>query len=178
VGRIVKGVGGVIPGPVLDARAEAQSVRARARDEGRAEAAAVLVAARAEAQRLLAAARPAALSLAVKMAEKIVGRAVALDPAVMAEIVGEALDAARPRAGLLRVRVHPDDLAALAPRREALLARLADGAALELCADESVGRFGCVVETPVGRIDARLETQLAALEAALGGDADGEGRRG
>jgi flagellar biosynthesis/type III secretory pathway protein FliH len=43
-------------------------------------------------------------------------------------------------------------------------------------ADEAVGRYGCVIETPHGRVDARLETQLAALERALG--AVGEGPRG
>jgi len=36
-------------------------------------------------------------------------------------------------------------------------------------ADASVGRNGCVVETPVGRLDARLQTQLDALERALRG---------
>jgi hypothetical protein len=36
-------------------------------------------------------------------------------------------------------------------------------------ADEAVGRAGCVIETAVGRVDARLETQLAALERALTG---------
>jgi flagellar assembly protein FliH/type III secretion protein L len=168
MGRVVKGTGHVIPAAVLDARAEAQR---RGLEEGRAEAAALLVAARAEAERLLAAARPAALAIAAKMAEKIVGRAVALDAGVMAEIAAEALAACRTRAGSsVRLRVHPDDLAAVEGRQAALLARLADGAALEVVGDEAVGRAGCVVETPVGRVDARLETQLAALERALQGE--------
>jgi flagellar biosynthesis/type III secretory pathway protein FliH len=102
------------------------------------------------------------------MAEKIVGRAVALSPETMADIAGEALAACRPGAGTVRVRVHPDDLPAVEARREALATR-APAAALELVADETVGRSGCVIETPQGRVDARLETQLAALERALAG---------
>jgi flagellar biosynthesis/type III secretory pathway protein FliH len=169
MGRVVKGGGHVIPAAVLDARAEAWR---RGLEEGRAEAAAMLVAARAEAERLLAEARPVALAVAGKMAERIVGRAVELDAGVMAEIAGEALAACRPRAGAVRLRVHPEDLAAVGRRRAALLARLAEGAALEVIADEAVGRAGCVVDTPVGRVDARLETQLAALERALEGGGD------
>jgi len=184
MGRIVKGVGRVVPGDVLDARAEAGAVREAARREGyaagRAEAAAemasALLRARAEAARLIAGARPAALAIAGKMAERIVGRAVALDPAVMADIAAEALAACHARAGVarVRVRVHPEDLAALEARRARLAAGLPEGAALELAADEAVDRYGCVVETPVGRVDARLDTQIAALERALGGG-DGDG---
>jgi len=36
-------------------------------------------------------------------------------------------------------------------------------------ADPAIGRHGCVVETVVGRLDARLDTQLDALEKALRG---------
>jgi len=193
VGRVVKGGGRVIPGMVLDARAEAEALRAAARSEaaalrdaarreglaaGRAEAAvevaSTLIAARAEAERLIGGARPAVLAIAAKMAERIVGRAVALDPTVMAEIAAQALDACRGRGGAIRLRVHPEDLAALEGSRAALEARLPEGGRLELAADDMVPRAGCVVETEVGRVDARIETQLAALERALG-DGGGDG---
>ena len=52
-------------------------------------------------------------------------------------------------------------------RRDALAARAPAAAALDLVADESVGRHGCVIETALGRVDARLATQIAALERAL-----------
>jgi len=58
--------------------------------------------------------------------------------------------------------------------RRAALEAGAPAATLELVADEAVGRHGCVIETPQGRVDARLETQLAALERAL----TAGGRRG
>jgi len=192
VGRIIKGFGHVVAKPLLDARAEAAEVLARAqadaealraeataaretarregleagRAEGMAEAAVALATARTEAARLAEAAGPAAIALATKMAEKIVGRAVALAPETMADIAAEALAACRPGAGTVRLRVHPEDLAAVEARREMLAAR-APAATLEVVADETVGRSGCVLETPQGRVDARLESQLAALERAL-----------
>ena len=67
----------------------------------------------------------------------------------------------------MRVRVHPDDTAAVIARRDTLAGRAPPAAAIEIIADESVGRHGCVVETAVGRVDARLATQLDALERAL-----------
>jgi flagellar biosynthesis/type III secretory pathway protein FliH len=192
-------MGRVVPGPVLDARDEAEALRAAARadaaaigeraraahdeavrtgrEEGRAEGAAeiaaLLAAARVQAERLREAATPTAIALAVKMAEQIVGRAVTLAPELMAEIAGAALAACRPRGDWVRVRVHPDDAAAVTARRQALAERAPTAASLEIVADESVGRFGCVIETTVGRVDARLETQLAALERALTQDSHG-----
>jgi flagellar assembly protein FliH len=194
MGHVIKTMGHVVPALVVDARAEADALRAAARAEaadaragadalreqarlegaaqGRAqaaaEAAALLAGARAEATRLLAAAQPAAVVLAARMAERIVGRAVALDPAVMADIAGAALEACRPRGDWIRVRVHPDDLAALTARA---------AAALDLVADDSVGRHGCIIETALGQVDARLASQIAALELALVGAA-GAGNHG
>jgi type III secretion protein L len=196
MGRVVKAMGHVVPAVVLDARAqaeallaaaraEADAVRAQAHREGAeqgraeaaAEAAALLATARAEATRALAASQPAAIVLAARMTEKIVGRGVALDPSVMADIAGAAIEACRPRGDWLRVRVHPDDLAGVAARRDALVARAPAAAALELIADEAVGRHGCVIETALGRVDARLATQIAALERALA-DTAGRERHG
>jgi flagellar biosynthesis/type III secretory pathway protein FliH len=189
VGHVVKGH--VVPGAVLDARATAAAIvedaRARAAatleearrrgfEEGRADGVAslalLLAAGRAEADAMLARVEPAALAIAARMAEKIVGRAVALDPAVMAEIAAEAIAACRTRAGAVALRVHPDDLAAVTASRAALAERLGSEASLELVADESVERHGCVVDTAVGRVDARLATQIAALLRALAGDSE------
>jgi len=113
------------------------------------------------------AAKDAALVLARKMAEKIVGRAVELDPAVMGEIAGQALAASRARDGLVVLRVHPDDLAAVEQTRPSWRERLAKAIDVRVQSDDKVGRYGCIVETSVGRLDARLQTQLDALERAL-----------
>jgi flagellar biosynthesis/type III secretory pathway protein FliH len=114
------------------------------------------------------------------MAEKIVGQAAALDPTLVAAIAARALEAARAGAGTVLLRVHPDDLAAVEAARPALAARLAAAAVLKIVADPTVDRAGCVVDTAAGRLDARLATQLAALERAVFGAAAsaGEGMSG
>lgn len=201
MGHLVQHFGRVVPAVVVDAsaeaqaivrearrhaeslvsgaRAEADAIRAENRREGeiagRAEAEVAFtglqVAARVEAERVRAAALPAAQALAVRMAEKILARALAIDPSAMADIARQALEAARARAGVLSLRVHPDDLAVIEAARPALAARLAKGVELRLVTDAAVGRHGCVVESQAGRLDARLETQLAALEQAVFGGA-------
>lgn len=131
------------------------------------ETVAILAAARAEANREREAARDAAVVLARKMAERIVGRAVELDAGVMREIVAQALAAAKSGKTAVLLRVHPEDLAALQQERAGWLAEIGSKADVRVTADPGVGRYGCVVETAVGRLDARLQTQLDALEGAL-----------
>jgi flagellar biosynthesis/type III secretory pathway protein FliH len=67
------------------------------------------------------------------------------------------------------LRVHPADLAIVEQTRPDWSLRIAAAADVRVVADERVGRHGCVVETPVGRLDARLQTQLDALDRALRG---------
>jgi flagellar biosynthesis/type III secretory pathway protein FliH len=38
---------------------------------------------------------------------------------------------------------------------------------IELMADETLARGGCVVQTEIGTLDASVETRLAALQKAL-----------
>jgi flagellar biosynthesis/type III secretory pathway protein FliH len=200
MGRLVKTFGRLVPAEVLDARAQAEAILIAARAEAaellaaargqadaiRAEArlqgdaagrrdaetafTVLMIEARADAERTRGVASVAARTLAMRMAEKIVARVVQLDPTAVAGIAAEALAEARARAGIVVLRVHPDDLAALEAARPTLAARIATAVELRLMADPAVGRTGCVVETPVGRLDARLETQLAALERAVFGD--------
>ena len=139
------------------------------RESALAEVTELLVAARAAADEERAAVKDVALVLARKMAEKIIGRAVELDPSIMGEIAGQALAATRARGGAVALRVHPEDLAAVELARSQWSLRIPAAANVRVVADTSVERHGCVVETPVGRLDARLQTQLDALERALRG---------
>lgn len=131
------------------------------------EVAAVLAAARAEANRERAAAKDAAVVLARKMAEKIVGHLVEIDPLVMRDIAAHALKAARPGKEAALLRLHPDDLARLEAERPEWLREMELEAGVRAVGDATVGRQGCVVETATARIDARLGAQLDALERAL-----------
>lgn len=179
--RIVKDGAKVIDGAVFDAKAEAarivteahaeaEAIRERAREEGRAEGraevAALLVRARQEVDRRIAEADKELRVLAVGIAERLVRRHLALDPETVADIAKAALDEARGRHEFV-LRVHPDDVATLERERPGLLSRLSVSAHILIRADDGIERGGCVVETDVGTVDARLSTQLAAIQRAL-----------
>jgi type III secretion protein L len=105
------------------------------------------------------------LRLAVKLAEKIIGREIERDDATLADIVSTALRHARQQESLT-VRVNPADLPRVRAHRDRLdpsgRARFID-----LVADPRVGHGGCVIEGESGTVDARLDTQLRVLERAL-----------
>lgn len=113
---------------------------------------------------------PALAGLAVDIARALVGEAVSRDPAVIASAVSEAL-ARFARARRALVRVHPEDVPAARAALERWARRVGAEAA-EVAADTTVSRGGAWVETDRGRLDATLETRLAALQAALLGDAE------
>lgn len=139
------------------------------RQEGLASVTELIVRARADAESVRFGAQDSAVALARRMAEKIVGQAVTLAPSFVADMVGKALAETRARAGIVVVRLHPQDLEAVARDRSRLATRVANGVEVKLAADPGIERNGCVVDSPLGRLDARLSTQLDALERALAG---------
>lgn len=104
--------------------------------------------------------------LATLIASRVVGRELQLTPALIVQTVREAAAALPAATRELRVHVHPDDLV--------LLREL--GAAEEhwqLLADPTLARGDCRLESERSRLDARVETRLAAvIDAVLGDDVD------
>ena len=180
--RIVKdGSAKVIDGAVYDAKteaarivteahAEAEQIRDRAREEGRAEGraevAALITRARKAVDKRIAASDAEIRALAVAIAERILRRQLGLTPEAVVDVAKAALEEARGRHEFV-LRVHPDDVNLLETEKPGLLARLSVSAHILIRADDAVERGGCVVETDVGTVDARLATQLAAIQKAL-----------
>lgn len=191
VARVIKAGEGprAIDGAVVDAKEEAARIVASARaeadavceearragfaagrEEGLASVTELAARLRAEASRREEEAAPELRRLAVRIAEKILGRELQLAPDAVVDVVRAAIVAARARRELV-VRVHPDDLAAVAAAAPRLAAELARRGDVAVRGDAAVPRGGCLVDTEVGTIDARLDVQLAAIERALLGDA-------
>jgi flagellar assembly protein FliH len=104
----------------------------------------------------------AALSeLAVRIAGALVGRAYQTDPMLLQELASEALDAVGGANREVEVRMHPDDIAALAPALSLM-------PATRLTADHSLSRGDLRVHAESVRIDGTLEARLrGALERVL-----------
>jgi flagellar assembly protein FliH len=168
------------------AHAEAESLRARAVEDGFAEglrlgreesavalapAVEALQSALAEAlaarDEIVGAAETRAAQLAVAIAEKIVVAAIEVQPERVADVVTGALrgllDAQR-----IVVCVHPDDV-------ELVRAAGVDhsDAHIEIHGEQRVPRGGALVRTSVGEVDARLGTKLDAVRALVAAELRG-----
>jgi type III secretion system HrpE/YscL family protein len=184
----------IVEAPVFDARMEAEQLLQQARGESekilaeahheadrlRQKAAAegrekglqavteLLVGARAAATKARDQAESELRALAVRIAEKILGRELKSGDAVNDVVAQALLHAGEPRDVV--VRVNPADLEAVERGKPRLIERVRSARAVSFRPDETVGRGGCVVETELGVVDARLSTQLEAIERALKGD--------
>lgn len=105
------------------------------------------------------------LDLILRLGQQIFGNGLTLDAALLHAAFERALAEAKPL-GNLRIHVHPEDAALLDPHwPEQQAARL--NQRLELIADASLRRGGCLVEGDYGAVDARVETQLRLAQEAL-----------
>ncbi|MCW8807010.1 MAG: FliH/SctL family protein [Rhodanobacter sp.] len=106
--------------------------------------------------------------LATLIATRVIGHELQLTPALILQTVRAAAAALPAATRELRVHLHPDDLA--------LLRDL--GAAEEhwqLIADPTLARGDCLMQSERSRLDARVETRLAAvIDAVLANDVGSE----
>lgn len=100
------------------------------------------------------------VELAVVLAERLIGEAIEVSPTRVAELAAAAIQEAR---GARRVRIEacPDDVGALTEALSGL------GVVTDIQPDPSLKRGSLIVHTDLGRVDARLEPQLARLATAL-----------
>jgi type III secretion protein L len=106
------------------------------------------------------------LRLSIRVAEKIVGEQLRLHPESIVEIVREVLKSIRPGKHLT-IQVNPADAQYARARIDRLKEALGTSSEIEIVAAANVAPGGCVIESELGIIDARLETQLKCLEDAL-----------
>ncbi|WP_130619373.1 FliH/SctL family protein [Dyella amyloliquefaciens] len=104
--------------------------------------------------------------LAMTVARQVLAHELRTSPDLVVEAVRQAALALPAAKGSLRVRLHAEDLALL---------RSLDAAEehWQLLADPNLQRGDCLLETDRSRLDARVETRLAAVvDAVLGAEAD------
>jgi flagellar biosynthesis/type III secretory pathway protein FliH len=178
----------VAPEPVLseaDELGEREAQRAAARSEGYAEGHAQgLAEARMQAQKavmmleaavaemtasrdaLCDAVEPAAVSLALAGAEQVVGAALGVNPELIEHAARGALRRLVER-DHVTVLVNPDDLDHMRTFAADLADQLGGIDQLDVQAERRIASGGVVVQTPVGDVDARLDTRMAELGSVV-----------
>jgi flagellar assembly protein FliH len=114
----------------------------------------------------LARAETAAVELALQIAEKVIGSAVAADPQAVLDVVSGALLRTTDRDHLV-VEVNPEDFALVRDAAEELAARQGGIRRMEVVSERRVDRGGCVVRTREGEIDARISAQIERVRQLL-----------
>jgi flagellar assembly protein FliH len=110
---------------------------------------------------------PQLMRLALDIAEKIVGKALAEDPQIVASVLERAKQEVT-EAREIRILLHPIDYELLAEIRPDLVKwGEENGRTIELVASAEVSRGGCRLETEIGMVDATVPTQFAEIHRQL-----------
>ncbi len=105
--------------------------------------------------------------LSLKIAEQIIRSEVSLHKDVVLNIVTEAINKISDRESVI-VKVNRDDVEHIKKYKDRI-AGIVDGVKnLSILEDSQVDPGGCVVETNLGYVDARISTKISLIEQALG----------
>lgn len=103
------------------------------------------------------------VSLAVEIAEKIMAEQLKVEPKVVLSVTKKALMVATEREHLA-LRINPDDLDVVKSGKDEITSLMDGIQKIEIIPDRRIGRGGVVMETRVGNVDARIESQLEQAE--------------
>jgi flagellar biosynthesis/type III secretory pathway protein FliH len=162
---------------IEQAYAEVERIRAQAREEGREEgraevsaqieeALATLNEAVKERKKIIKDAENEILRLALRVAEQIIRSEVSLHRDVCLNIVAEAISRVSDREQII-VKVNREDAEYLKRYKDRLAGMLDGVKSFSIIEDANVEPGGCLIETNLGFIDARISTKIKAIEEAL-----------
>ena len=103
--------------------------------------------------------------LAMAIAKKIIGHAAACDQVVTTVVKAAMKKVADPRQ--LTVKLNPDDLGTVGAIKNDLHTGDDSGMVVKLEGDETIAKGGCVIETRLGDVDARIDEQIKNVEQML-----------
>lgn len=126
----------------------------------------VLEKAFAEKDRIIAEAEPFMVELSMEVAQKVIGLEVEQKPDYVLEIAKKVLRRSRVH-GNVTICVNHQYFELVQESRAQLLALLDGQAELSIYPDYTVQDGGCVIRTPLGSVDARIDTQLTEIKQVL-----------
>jgi flagellar assembly protein FliH len=99
------------------------------------------------------------LKLACLVAKKIILQEIRQDPMILANIVAVTVNQCSDREKIT-IKLNPADYQTVMANQQMLAETVGDESRVSLAPDSSVMPGGCLVETPTGTVDARIEAQL------------------
>ena len=106
------------------------------------------------------------LRLSQKIAEQIVRSEISLNKDVLLNIIAEAVNRVSDRESVI-IKVNRDDLEYIKQYKDKIASMMDGIRNLTIIEDTQVEQGGCIVETNLGFVDARISTKLSLIEQAL-----------
>lgn len=111
-------------------------------------------------------AEPTIVKLAIKIAEKIIAEKVAENPEHWISLVKEVINEVREQSHV-KLYIHPNWYDLTLSHKEELRLLLPNCESLYIYPDVHLEENGCTIETPYGKIDASVDSQLAEIKHTL-----------
>lgn len=106
------------------------------------------------------------VDLALAIARKVICREIEVDKEVVVCVAREAL-AKVEAPGKIKIKLNPSDLEFINETKYQISELIGNIDNVTLEAEKSIQSGGCVIETDLGEIDARIENQLQAVEESF-----------
>ena len=106
------------------------------------------------------------VELALAIARKVICREIEVDKEVVVCVAREALTQVKDP-GNIKIKLNPSDLEFINQTKYQLSELIGDIDNVTLESEDSIQSGGCVIETNLGEIDARIEKQLQAVEESF-----------
>ncbi len=116
-----------------------------------------------ERELLIRSIEPEMAKLSVRIAEKIMRYQIDIDQGAVVNMISSALETLKQREEIV-IKVNQEDYY-YAKEKKSVFASMVEGLKkLDVVVDSGVDRGGCIIETDLGNIDARISTQIHTLE--------------
>lgn len=119
-----------------------------------------------EARQMILDAEREIVAIALAVAGRVLAREIEENPTTILPIVKEALDKVRDQEQI-NIRVSPDDYEMVLMAKRDLQVMVGRENSLSVVADHVVPKGGCVIETSLGTVDAKLDTKLELVHKAI-----------
>ena len=107
-----------------------------------------------------------AVDLSMAIAKKIVGNEISVNKDVISHVIKEALQKVNGHENI-KIKLNPSEIQVV-KETEAELKNIANCVEdIEFVGDDNISPGGCIIETNIGDIDARIEKQLKVVEDAF-----------
>jgi flagellar assembly protein FliH len=108
------------------------------------------------------------LRLIFAIAKKIIHNRIDSDQGIVKGVVLKAIGLAAEKSEVA-IRINPEDFEYVEKLRPEFFAKFSELKSITVTSDPSIIRGGCLLETPYGGVDARIETQLERVYQSLEG---------